>query len=167
MCATLAFRTEFSFETLSPFFYLNHLIFHLKKSVEKARQRKRVEAREDHGLEKLIDLKCKMPEQSRVTVSERWLKARRRNGSPLRMTRGGKRKRRTVITREIKISRIFHEAPVRNSTVSRTSRKMCRSFLSREYFTLRALSAAVARMKIRKFHRMNISTENFSLKKLI
>lgn len=76
-----------------------------------------------------------LSEQSRVTCRKG---RRERNESA--SYEGEKDKkiafRRTSYHAGDKMSRMFHETPVRNPTVSRTSRKMCRSFLSREYRTL-------------------------------
>lgn len=153
MCVMLVSHVEFSFETLSLFlsnpFNLGNL---WKKYGKRDRSKGNGQAREDHNFERLIDLKCKMV-LCLSRVAWRCRKGGRRREEeigPLRMRNsivwGRKRKRwlpRAVITQEIKMSRILHEAAVRNSTVSRTSRKMCRSFLSRE---LCVLTAAVVRI---------------------
>lgn len=149
MCVMLVFHVEFSFETLSLFLSNPFNLGNLWKKWDRSKENG--QAREDHNLERLIDLKCKMVLcLSRVAwrCSKRWSKTRGRNKSAPydSIVWGRKRKRwlpRAVITQEIKMSRILHEAAVRNLTVSRTSRKMCRSFLSRE---LCVLSAAVVRI---------------------
>lgn len=134
------------------YFYLKHLALSflskpfnlwLKDLWKKwDRSKRNVWAREVYNLEKLIDLVCKMVlrAESRDDVGKVVEGAKKKWARFVRLDRSRererKRKRRAVITQEIKMSRILHEAPVRNSTVSRTPRKMCRSFLSREYSTL-------------------------------